>query len=131
MAALCGRQQQKNSQQKWNSLGCSAGTEEIKDTNLRWPGGCFADNYHWKDAIGEKSQRKHIENMSWGVVREDNSFGTNEFLDMCEMMNAEPYLAVNMGGGTVQEAADWINFQRYLSLIGYQRSFRSTNFFKY
>ncbi|HKO80512.1 MAG TPA: alpha-L-arabinofuranosidase C-terminal domain-containing protein [Chitinophagaceae bacterium] len=84
--------------------------KKLKIPNLRWPGGCFADNYHWKDAIGPKSQRKPIENMSWGNVREDNSFGTNEFLDMCEMMNAEPYLAVNMGGGTVEEAADWVKY---------------------
>ena len=50
--------------------------------NLRWPGGCFADTYHWKDAIGPKNKRKPIENLSWGNVREDNSFGTNEFLNM-------------------------------------------------
>jgi alpha-L-arabinofuranosidase len=84
--------------------------KKLKIPNLRWPGGCFADNYHWKDAIGPKAQRKHIENFSWGGVREDNSFGTNEFLNMCEMLNAEPYLAVNMGGGTVEEAADWVKY---------------------
>ena len=84
--------------------------KKLKIPNLRWPGGCFADSYHWKDAIGPKSQRKPIENFSWGGVREDNSFGTNEFLDMCEMMNAEPYLAVNMGSGTVEEAANWVKY---------------------
>ncbi len=77
---------------------------------LRWPGGCFADNYHWKDAVGPKNKRRHIENVSWGNIREDNSFGTNEFLQLCEMMNAEPYLAVNVGGGTVQEAAEWVQY---------------------
>jgi len=84
--------------------------KKLKIPNLRWPGGCFADNYHWKDAIGPKNQRKHIENFSWGGVREDNSFGTNEFLELCEMLGAEPYLAVNMGSGTVEEAADWVKY---------------------
>src|SRR5436190_5538615 len=68
--------------------------KKLKIPVLRWPGGCYADNYHWKDAIGPKSKRKPIENVSWGNVREDNSFGTNEFLQFCEMINAEPYLAV-------------------------------------
>jgi len=84
--------------------------KKLKIPVLRWPGGCFADHYHWKDAIGPKNQRTPIENMMWGNVREDNSFGTNEFLDMCEMMNADPYLAVNMGGGSVEEATDWVKY---------------------
>jgi alpha-N-arabinofuranosidase len=84
--------------------------KKLKIPVLRWPGGCFADNYHWKDGIGPKNKRKQIENVSWGNVREDNSFGTNEFLQLCEMMNAEPYLAVNVGGGTVQEAAEWVQY---------------------
>lgn len=84
--------------------------KKLKIPVLRWPGGCFADNYHWKDAIGPKNLRKPIENVSWGNVREDNSFGTNEFLDMCEMLNAKPYLAVNVGSGTVADAADWVKF---------------------
>src|SRR5580765_3014286 len=61
--------------------------KKLKIPVLRWPGGCYADNYHWKDGIGPKNTRKHTENVSWGNVREDNSFGTNEFLDLCEMMN--------------------------------------------
>ncbi len=84
--------------------------KKLKAPVLRWPGGCFADNYHWKDAIGPKNKRKKIENVMWGNVPEDNSFGTNEFLDMCEMIGADPYLAVNMGGGTVQEAAEWVQY---------------------
>ena len=84
--------------------------KKLKIPVLRWPGGCFADNYHWKDAIGPKDQRKPIENVSWGNVREDNSFGTNEFLDMCEMLNADPYLAVNVGSGTVQDASEWVQY---------------------
>ena len=77
---------------------------------MRWPGGCFADNYHWKEGIGPKEKRRHIENVAWGNVREDNSFGTHEFLQLCEMIGAEPYLAVNMGSGTVQEAAEWVQY---------------------
>ncbi|MCX8019183.1 MAG: alpha-N-arabinofuranosidase [Chitinophagaceae bacterium] len=77
---------------------------------LRWPGGCFADIYHWKDGIGPKNQRKHINNTAWGNVREDNSFGTHEFLNFCELIGAEPYLAVNMGSGTVQEAVEWVHY---------------------
>lgn len=84
--------------------------KKLKVPVLRWPGGCFADNYHWMDAIGPKAKRKHIENLSWGNVREDNSFGTHEFLDMCEWMNTEPYLALNMGSGTVQEASEWVQY---------------------
>lgn len=84
--------------------------KKLKIPVLRWPGGCFADNYHWKDAIGPKNKRKPIENVSWGNVREDNSFGTNEFLDMCEMIGAQPYLAINMGSGTVQEASEWVQY---------------------
>lgn len=84
--------------------------KKLKTPVLRWPGGCFADTYHWKDAIGPKDKRKPIENVAWGYVKEDNSFGTHEFLDLCEMINAEPYLAVNMGGGTVQEAVDWVHY---------------------
>jgi alpha-N-arabinofuranosidase len=78
--------------------------------NLRWPGGCFADTYHWKDAIGPKEERIPIENLSWGNYREDNSFGTQEFLDFCELIGAEPYLAVNMNTGIVQEAVEWVQY---------------------
>ncbi len=84
--------------------------KKLKATVLRWPGGCFADNYHWKEGIGPKEKRRHIENVAWGNVREDNSFGTHEFLQLCEMIGAEPYLAVNMGSGTVQEAAEWVQY---------------------
>jgi alpha-N-arabinofuranosidase len=87
--------------------------KKLKVPVLRWPGGCFADNYHWTDGIGPKNKRRHIENVSWGNVRDDNSFGTHEFLDMCESMNAEPYLALNMGSGTVQEAAEWVQYANH------------------
>src|SRR5436190_2100694 len=84
--------------------------KKLKIPVLRWPGGCYADNYHWMDGVGPKNKRRHTENVSWGNVREDNGFGTHEFLDMCESMNAEPYLATNMGSGTVQEAAEWVQY---------------------
>lgn len=77
---------------------------------LRWPGGCFADEYHWKDGIGEKSARKKMVNTNWGGVTEDNSFGTHEFFDLCEEIGCEPYLAGNVGSGTVQELAEWIEY---------------------
>ena len=82
----------------------------IKMPVLRWPGGCFADEYHWKDGIGEKSSRKKMVNTNWGGVTEDNSFGTHEFFDLCEQIGCEPYLAGNLGSGTVQELSEWIEY---------------------
>ncbi len=82
----------------------------IKLPVLRWPGGCFADTYHWRDGIGPKENRKKIVNIHWGGVTEDNSFGTHEFLDFCEMVGCEAYVAVNVGSGTVQEAAEWMEY---------------------
>ena len=82
----------------------------MKIPNLRWPGGCFADTYHWKDGIGPKADRPSMLNIWWGNVREDNSFGTHEFLNMCELLDTEPYLSANVGSGTPQELADWIKY---------------------
>ncbi|MEQ8552568.1 MAG: alpha-L-arabinofuranosidase C-terminal domain-containing protein [Cyclobacteriaceae bacterium] len=84
--------------------------KELQIPNLRWPGGCFADTYHWKDGIGPKDQRPTIVNQWWGGVTEDNSFGTHDFLNMCEVLGAEPYLSANVGSGTVQELADWMQY---------------------
>ncbi len=98
--------------------------QDLKIPNLRWPGGCFADTYHWKEAIGPKNERKHIENLSWGNVREDNSFGTTEFLNMCELLGAEPYLAVNMNTGTVQEAVEWVQFANHANGTSYLTDIR-------
>lgn len=98
--------------------------KDLKIPNLRWPGGCFADTYHWKDAIGPKNERKHIENLSWGNVRENNSFGTNEFLNMCELLGAEPYLAVNMNSGTVQEAVEWVQYTNHANGTSYLTDMR-------
>lgn len=84
--------------------------KELNIPNLRWPGGCFADTYHWKDGIGPKENRPTIVNTWWGGVTEDNSFGTHDFLNMCELLGAEPYLAGNVGSGEVQELADWVQY---------------------
>ncbi len=77
---------------------------------LRWPGGCFADTYHWKDGIGPRHKRPAMVNVHWGGVTEDNSFGTHEFLDFCELIGAEPYICLNVGSGTVQEASEWVEY---------------------
>ncbi len=77
---------------------------------LRWPGGCFADTYHWQDGIGPKENRKTIVNTNWGGVTEDNSFGTHEFMELCDQLGCEAYLSGNVGSGTVQEFSDWIEY---------------------
>lgn len=82
----------------------------IKLPVLRWPGGCFADQYHWKDAIGPQSERKGIQNKTWGDINEDNSFGTHEFMDMCEEIGCDVYLAGNLGTGSIQEMVDWVDY---------------------
>lgn len=84
--------------------------KKLKVPVLRWPGGCFADTYHWQDGIGPKKDRPSLLNIWWGNVKEDNSFGTHEFLDLCEWLGAEPYLSGNVGSGTVQELADWVKY---------------------
>ena len=84
--------------------------KKLKIPVLRWPGGCFADTYHWKDGVGPKDKRPSMLNIWWGNVKEDNSFGTNEFLNMCEELNTEPYISVNVGSGTVQDVADWVKY---------------------
>ena len=77
---------------------------------LRWPGGCFADEYHWRDGIGPRSQRPSMKNNNWGGTIEDNSFGTHEFLNLCEMLGCEPYVSGNVGSGTVEELAKWVEY---------------------
>ena len=84
--------------------------KKIRIPNLRWPGGCFADQYHWRDGIGPVSKRPVTINTTWGMVKEDNSFGTHEFLQLCEMLNTEPYIAGNVGTGTPQEMKDWVEY---------------------
>ena len=82
---------------------------------LRWPGGCFADDYHWRDGIGPLDKRPKSVNIHWGNYVEDNSFGTHEFLDLCRLIGAEPYLAGNVGSGTPQELRDWVEYCNYPS----------------
>lgn len=82
----------------------------LKIPVLRWPGGCFADTYHWKDGIGPKEKRPSIINTNWGGVTEDNSFGTHEFLDFCELLGCDAYVNLNVGSGDVREAAEWVEY---------------------
>jgi alpha-N-arabinofuranosidase len=83
---------------------------EIKIPVLRWPGGCFADEYHWKDGIGPRENRPSMVNTHWGGVTENNHFGTHEFLDLCEQLGCEPYICGNLGSGTIEEMADWVEY---------------------
>lgn len=80
---------------------------------LRWPGGCFADDYHWRDGIGPKEDRPYMVNTNWGGVVENNHFGTHEFFELCEQLGTEPYIAGNVGSGTVQEMRDWIEYMTF------------------
>lgn len=84
--------------------------KKIQIPNLRWPGGCFADEYHWRDGIGPSELRPKMVNTNWGGVSEDNSFGTHEFLELCSLLKCEPYIAGNMGSGTVEEMAKWVEY---------------------
>lgn len=78
---------------------------------LRWPGGCYADHYHWRDGIGPAERRPVRLGLSCGLqVEDDNSLGTHEFLWLCQQLGAEPYLAGNMGSGSVQELCDWLEY---------------------
>lgn len=84
--------------------------KELRVPVLRWPGGCFADEYHWMDGIGPREQRPKMVNNNWGGTIEDNSFGTHEFLNLCEMLGCEPYVSGNVGSGTVEELAKWVEY---------------------
>lgn len=86
---------------------------KIKIPVLRWPGGCFADEYHWKDGIGPLNHRARMINTNWGGVVEDNSFGTHEFFRLCELLETEPYVCGNVGSGTVQEMSEWIEYMNF------------------
>jgi alpha-N-arabinofuranosidase len=82
----------------------------IKIPVLRWPGGCFADEYHWRDGIGPREKRPTMVNTHWGMVTENNHFGTHEFLDLCEQLGCEPYICGNVGSGTVLEMQQWVEY---------------------
>ena len=88
----------------------------LKDIHLpvlRWPGGCFADEYHWRDGIGPKETRKKMVNTHWGGVTEDNSFGTHEFFELCRQIGCEAYVNGNVGSGTVQEMNEWVEYMTF------------------
>lgn len=87
--------------------------KEIKVPVLRWPGGCFADEYHWKDGIGPKESRKKMINTHWGGVVEDNSFGTHEFMELCRQLGCKTYINGNVGSGTVQEMSEWVEYMTF------------------
>lgn len=87
-----------------------AALRKVRIPVVRWPGGCFADEYHWKDGIGPRDQRPKMINTNWGGVVEDNGFGTHEFMDFCGQVGCEPYLTGNLGSGTVQEMSEWVEY---------------------
>src|SRR5579883_631704 len=87
-----------------------AALKAIRPPNLRWPGGCFADDYHWRDGIGPRDQRPERINIHWGDVIEDNQFGTHEFLTFCRAVGAEPYFCGNLGSGSPREMRDWVEY---------------------
>lgn len=87
--------------------------KKINIPNLRWPGGCFADEYHWMDGIGPRDKRPKMVNTNWGGVTEDNSFGTHEFLNYCELLGTEPYVCGNVGSGTVEEISKWVEYMTF------------------
>jgi alpha-L-arabinofuranosidase len=87
-----------------------AALKAIKVPNVRWPGGCFADEYHWRNGIGPADKRTVTLNPNWGGVIEPNSFGTHEFMDFIDQIGAEPYVSVNVGSGTPREASEWLEY---------------------
>lgn len=98
-----------------NGMRCDVvnALKELEIPVLRWPGGCFADDYHWRDGIGEKSERPYMVNTNWGGVVENNHFGTHEFFELCEQLGTEPYICGNVGSGTVQEMRDWVEYMTF------------------
>lgn len=87
--------------------------KEIKVPVLRWPGGCFADEYHWQDGIGPKETRKKMINTHWGGVVEDNSFGTHEYFELCRQLGCKTYINGNVGSGTVREMSEWVEYMTF------------------
>jgi alpha-N-arabinofuranosidase len=84
--------------------------KEIRVPNVRWPGGCFADEYHWRKGIGPAEKRPATLNPNWGGVIEPNTFGTHEFMDFVQQLGAEAYVSINVGSGTPEEASDWMEY---------------------
>ena len=88
----------------------SRALRELKVPNVRWPGGCFADQYHWRKGIGPRDKRPATVNSAWGDVIDTNAFGTDEFMDFIEQIGSTPYVSVNVGSGTPQEAGEWLEY---------------------
>jgi alpha-N-arabinofuranosidase len=84
--------------------------QQLQIPALRWPGGCFADQYHWRDGIGPRQQRPVRINANWGGVEESNAFGSHEFFDLTELLGTDAYLAVNVGSSSPQEGQDWMEY---------------------
>ncbi len=87
-----------------------AALKKLKPAVIRWPGGCFADDYHWQDGVGPRAQRPRRVNIHWGEVVESNAFGTQEFIRFCRMVGAEPYIVGNVGSGAVRELREWVEY---------------------
>lgn len=87
-----------------------AALKDLQVPLLRWPGGCFADEYHWRNGIGPRNKRAVTVNTTWGGVLDDNAFGTHEFLDLTEILGADAYVNGNLGTGTPQEMAEWLEY---------------------
>jgi len=87
--------------------------KELQIPNLRWPGGCFADEYHWRDGIGPRDERPVRINTHWGMVEEKNQVGTHEFMRLTELIDTEPYISANVGSGTVEEMANWVEYMTF------------------
>lgn len=90
-----------------------AALKEMQIPVLRWPGGCFADEYHWKDGVGPREERPRMVNTHWGGVVENNHFGTHEFFELCELIGAKPYVNGNVGSGTVYEMQQWVEYMTF------------------
>ncbi len=87
-----------------------AALKRLKPSVIRWPGGCFADDYHWQDGIGPQAERPRRVNIHWGEVVESNQVGTHEFVRFCRLVGAEPYFCGNVGSGTVRELREWVEY---------------------
>ena len=98
-----------------NGMRCDVveALRQIRVPVLRWPGGCFADEYHWRDGIGPMENRKKMINTHWGGVVEDNSFGTHEYFELCRQLGCETYVNGNLGSGTVQEMSEWVEYMTF------------------
>jgi len=88
---------------------------QVRAPVIRWPGGCFADDYHWRDGVGPRDRRPRRVNIHWGDVVDSNAFGTHEFARFCRAVGAEPYLCGNVGSGTAQELREWIEYCNFPS----------------